>query len=414
LTPRAILTELFDTAVEAVQPSMCLPPFLPRNFECSGRTIAIGAGKASAAMAETLEAHWPGPLEGLVITHRRYSRPTRSIEIVEADHPVPGLAGVTATKRMLKLVGGLTKNDLVICLLSGGGSALLTLPADGITLAAKQVLTQALLASGAPIGDMNTIRKHVSAIKGGHLAAACRPARILTLAISDVVGDDLSVIASGPTVPDPSTLAEALAVIRRYKVDAPEEILAVLERNACETPKPGDENFAKDTSVIIANAACALSAAANKARALGVEPVILSTTLEGEARDMAKELATGLDSQKNHPLVLLSGGEATVTITGPGKGGPNSEFLLALALELGGRARTYALACDTDGIDGSEDNAGAFIAPDTLARAEAMGLDAAAKLADNDAYGFFRKLDDLVITGPTFTNVNDFRAILLI
>jgi hydroxypyruvate reductase len=403
------LTDLFETAVQAAQPSQCLPPFLKPFAGHAGRCIVIGAGKASAAMAEAVEAHWPGRLEGLVITRHGYARPTKSIEIVEADHPVPGAAGVAATRRMLKLVSGLGPDDLVICLLSGGGSALLTLPADGISLAAKQALTAALLASGAPIGAMNTVRKHISAIKGGRLAAACRPASLLSLAISDVAGDDLSVIASGPTVPDASTCADALAVLEHYGIEAPQEILKALN----ETPKPGDADFAGDDAIIIADARRALTAAAARARAVGLEPVILGPALEGEARDMAAEMAAGLDSYSARPLVLLSGGEATVTLKGDGKGGPNTEFLLALALALDGRAEVCAIACDTDGIDGSEDNAGAYIGPDTLARARALGLDGAAMLANNDAHGFFAPLGDLIVTGPTYTNVNDFRAILL-
>jgi len=375
----------------------------------AGRCIVIGAGKASAAMAEAVEAHWPGPLEGLVITRHGYARPTKSIEVVEADHPVPGAAGQAATRRMLELVSGLRPDDLVICLLSGGGSALLTSPADGISLVAKQELTTALLASGAPIDAMNTVRKHISAIKGGRLAAACRPAKLLSLAISDVAGDDLSVIASGPTVPDATTCADALAVLARYGIDAPEEILNAMS----ETPEPGDVAFANDEAFIIADAGRALEAAAARARELGVEPVILGADLEGEARDMGLEMAAKLDAHELRPSVLLSGGEATVTLRGNGKGGPNSEFLLALALALKGRADAHAIACDTDGIDGSEDNAGAFIGPDTLQRARALGLDAAAMLDNNDAHGFFADLGDLIVTGPTYTNVNDFRAILL-
>ena len=413
MTPLTILSDLFGCAVAAAQPSLCLPPYLQPYEGHAGRCMVIGAGKASAAMAEAVEAHWPGTIEGLVITRRGYTRPTRSIEIALADHPVPGVAGESAARRMLDLVGGLGPDDLVICLLSGGGSALLSLPADGISLAAKQDLTRALLVSGAPIGDINTVRKHISAVKGGRLAAACRPARVLTLAISDVAGDELSVIASGPTVPDPTTCADASDLIARYGITAPAEILAALANGAHETPKPGDPAFADDRAVIIADAGRALAAASVRARELGLEPVNLGADLEGEARQMAKDMAAKLDAHSGRPLVLLSGGEATVTVTGDGKGGPNTEFLLALALALEGRAGTYAIACDTDGIDGSEDNAGAFLAPDTLERARALGLDAKAALAGNDAHGFFSALGDLIVTGPTYTNVNDFRAILL-
>lgn len=409
MTPRALLTDLFKTAVQAAQPSQCLAPYLEPFAGHSGRCIVIGAGKASAAMAEAVEAHWPGRLEGLVITRHGYARPTKFIEVVEADHPVPGEAGAAATRRMLQMVSDLAPDDLVICLLSGGGSALLTLPAPGISLAAKQELTAALLASGAPIGGMNTVRKHISAIKGGRLAAAVRPAKLLTLAISDVAGDDLSVIASGPTVPDPTTSADARAVIARYGIDAPEEILKALN----ETPKPGDAAFAGDEAIIIADAGRALEAAAARAREMDVEPLILGADLEGEARDMAADMVGNLDAHGLRPLVLLSGGEATVTLRGGGKGGPNSEFLLALALAFKGRADAHAIACDTDGIDGSEDNAGAYIGPDTLQLARKLGLDGAAMLANNDAHGFFAGLGDLIVTGPTYTNVNDFRAILL-
>lgn len=409
MTPSALLTDLFETAVQAAQPSGCVAPYLEPYAGHAGRCIVIGAGKASAAMAEAVEAHWPGRLEGLVITRHGYARPTKSIEVVEADHPVPGEAGAAATRRMVELVRGLRPDDLVICLLSGGGSALQTLPADGISLSTKQALTSALLASGAPIGAMNTVRKHISAIKGGRLAARCHPAKLLTLAISDVAGDDLSVIASGPTVPDATTCADALAVLARYGIDAPEEIVKAMS----ETPKPGDPAFADDEAIIIADSARALEAAAARARESGVEPVILGADLEGEARQMAAEMAARLDAHRLRPLVLLSGGEATVTLRGDGKGGPNSEFLLALALALDGRAGVCAIACDTDGIDGSEDNAGAFIGPDTLERARMLGLNGAAMLANNDAHGFFAPLGDLIVTGPTYTNVNDFRAILL-
>ena len=419
LNPQAFLEELFQAAVAASQPSLCLPPHLLPHFPLApkGDCLVIGAGKASAAMAEAVEAHWPGPIGGLVITQRGYGRPCRNIEIIEAGDPVPDQAGAEAAKRMLELVGGLRPEDLVICLMSGGGSSLLSLPLGGVSLADKRALTRALLKCGAPISEINTVRKHISAVKGGRLAAACRPARILTLAISDVAGNHLSVIASGPSVPDPTTSADARRVIEGYGIDAPASVQRALDGDTGETPKPGDAAFAGDQAVIIADAAGALAAAADRARALGIEPVILGADLEGEARQLAAKIAGNLDAHSGRPLVLLSGGEATVTVTGSGRGGPNAEFLLALALALDGRAGVYAqihaLACDTDGIDGSEDNAGALIAPDSLARARALGIDAEASLADNDAYGFFAALGNLIITGPTYTNVNDFRAILL-
>jgi len=412
------LTDLFETAVQAAQPSQCLPPFLKPFAGHAGRCIVIGAGKASAAMAEAVEAHWPGRLEGLVITRHGYARPTKSIEIVEADHPVPGAAGVAATRRMLKLVSGLGPDDLVICLLSGGGSALLTLPADGISLAAKQALTAALLASGAPIGAMNTVRKHISAVKGGRLARNAAPARVLSLIISDVPGDDPSVIASGLTVPDPTTRHEALEILTRYAIAAPASVIALLNSSTGETPKPGDPVFDNVENVIVARPSEMLAAAESAARDAGCDVVSLGADLEGEARELGAEHAALAQQLQNEragelPLVILSGGETTVTVTGDGRGGRNAEYALGLAQALGGAAGIHAIACDTDGIDGIEDNAGVLVMPDTLDRAMAAGFEVAETLARNDAYSLFAGIDDLVVTGPTRTNVNDFRAILI-
>jgi glycerate 2-kinase len=377
-----LLRAMFDAAIAAADPVRCLPSFLP--LPPKGRTIVVGAGKAAAAMARAVELNFPGPLEGFVVTRYGYGLPSERIEVIEAAHPVPDAAGVAAAKRALKLVSGLTADDLVLALISGGGSSLLTLPAPGFTLADKQAATHELLMSGASIHEINAARKRMSAIKGGKLAAAAMPARVVTLAISDVPGDDPADIASGPTVPVPGSPTAA----------------------HCETH-------------VIASGMGSLLAAAEVARAAGVTPLILGDRIEGEARDVAKTMAGMALSCAAHGLpakprcVLLSGGETTVTVRGKGRGGRNAEFLLALALALRGHPGIEAIACDTDGIDGSEDNAGAMVTADTLARARAAGLDAQAFLADNDAYGFFAALGNLVITGPTRTNVNDFRAILI-
>ena len=379
----------------------------------------IGAGKAAASMAAAVEAHWPGPLEGQVVTRYGHGAPTRRIEVVEASHPVPDEAGVRATARILDRLQGLTADDLVLCLVSGGGSALLAAPAPGLTLADKQALSRALLRSGADIGEMNTVRKHLSAIKGGRLARAAAPARLVTLVISDVPGDDPAVIASGPTVPDATTLADARAVLAKYRIAVAPHVAAVLDDPASETPKPGDACFSGTRVALIARPQDSLEAAARKARAAGLQPLLLGDAIEGEAREVARVMAGLARSFAAHghpaaaPCVLLSGGETTVTVRGRGRGGRNAEFLLALALALDGHPGIHALAGDTDGIDGSEDNAGAVLGPDSLARAAALGIDARAMLADNDGYGFFAALGDLVITGPTLTNVNDFRAILV-
>jgi len=419
-SPRALLLGLFETAVAAVSAVQCLPAFLPKPPR--GRTIVIGAGKGAAAMAEAVEQHWQGELSGLVVTRYEHGRAPGTqgrIEVVEASHPVPDAAGQRAAQRMVELLDGLTEDDLVLCLISGGGSALLAAPAEGLTLADKQSVNRALLKSGASIGEMNCVRKHLSSIKGGRLALACAPARVETLLISDIPGDDPTLIASGPTLPDATTCADALAVIAKYGIDVPQAVRRHLESGAGETPKPGDARFEGHRSHVIATAQHALEAAATHARALGYEAHILSDSIEGEARDVA-EVHAGIVRQIvarnqpfNKPCVILSGGETTVTVRGNGRGGRNAEFLLALGVALDGLPGVHAIACDTDGIDGSEDNAGAMLTPDSLARAEALGLRAKQMLDNNDGYGFFDALGDLIVTGPTRTNVNDFRAILI-
>ena len=428
-SPRALLRALFDAAVAAADPAVRVPAHLPPRPK--GKTLVIGAGKASAAMAKAVEQTWDGPLEGLVVTRHAHAVPCArpgagpgtgpgmGIEIVEASHPVPDAAGETAARRILDLVSGLGPDDLVLCLISGGGSALLSLPAEGLTLADKQAVNQALLRSGATIGEMNCVRKHLSAIKGGRLAAAAAPARMVSLLISDVPGDDPGVIASGPTVPDPTTRQDALAVIADRDIALPPHVRAHLAGAACESLKPGDPRLAGSRVSVIATPQMSLEAAARVAREAGVAPLILGDAIEGEARDVALVHA-GIASQvARHgqpapaPCVLLSGGETTVTLRGQGRGGRNTEFLLALTIALEGRPGIHALACDTDGIDGTEDNAGALTGPDSLARAAAAGLDPRAMLADNDGYSLFEALGDLLITGPTLTNVNDFRAILI-
>ena len=418
--PRALLQAMFHAAIEAAQPSHCVPPHLPPAPK--GRLIVIGAGKASAAMAQAVERHWPGPLSGLVVTRYGYAVPCERIEVVEASHPVPDAAGMQAARRMLDLVGNLQADDTVLCLISGGGSSLLALPLDGITLADKQALNRALLASGATIGEMNCVRRHLSAIKGGRLAAACHPAQVVTLAISDVPGDRLGDIASGPTVGDATTCEDALAIVRRYGMDLPDSIRAILESGRGESVKPGDPRLARTRTTLVATPQMALEAAAAVARAAGVTPYILGDSLEGEARDVGKVMA-GIALQTamrgrpfaafSAPCVLLSGGETTVTVRGNGRGGRNVEFLLALGLALDGHEGIHALAGDTDGVDGQEEIAGALLAPDTLQRAWAQGIKPRDSLDNNDGHGFFQALGDSVVTGPTLTNVNDFRAILI-
>ncbi|CAN7425763.1 glycerate kinase [Pseudoduganella sp. LjRoot289] len=417
--PRQLLLDLYNAAVSAVHPRTLVSEFLPQP-PVNGKTLVIGAGKGAAAMAEAVERNWKGPISGLVVTRYGHGANTQHIEVVEASHPVPDEAGQRAAARMLAMVQGLTEDDLVLCLISGGGSALLALPAEGITLQEKQALNKALLRSGAAIGEMNCVRKHLSAIKGGRLALACGKARVVTLLISDVPGDDPRVIASGPTLPDATTSADALAILRKYKIDIPQSVHTHLESAASETPKPGDPRFERHSHHVIATAQDALEAAASKARSAGLTPYILSDGIEGEARDiglMHAALARQVIARGQpfaRPCVILSGGETTVTVRGNGRGGRNVEFLLSLALALEAAPGVHAIACDTDGIDGSEDNAGALYAPDTLARAEAKDVSAKALLANNDGYSFFSALNDLVTSGPTRTNVNDFRAILIL
>jgi len=414
---RAFLDALFRAAVKAADPAEVLSAHLPSPPR--GRTIVVGGGKAAAAMAAALEATWEGPLEGLVVTRYDHAVPTQRIEVIEAAHPVPDPAGLEGARRILALAHGVTADDLVICLMSGGASALLAAPADGLTLDDKQAVNRALLKSGASIDEMNCVRKHLSAIKGGRLAARFAPARLVTLAISDVPGDDPDVIGSGPTVPDPTTRHDALALLAKYDIAPPPAVADWLGGPACETPKPGNAVFANTEFRMIAAPQTSLEAAAAVARAHGVTPVILGDAIEGEAREVATVMAGIARQVRRHgqpaaaPCVLMSGGETTVTVRGQGRGGRNAEFLLALTVELDGADAFSAIAGDTDGIDGTEDNAGAIMLPDTLARAARKGRDAKAMLANNDGYSFFSGLGDLVITGPTLTNVNDFRAILI-
>lgn len=416
-THRALLRRMFDAAVAAAQPAHCLPPNLPAPPK--GRTIVIGAGKASAAMARVVEDHWPGKLTGLVVTRYGYNVACRRITIVEAAHPVPDAAGLDAAGRIMDLVSDLSADDLVLCLISGGGSALLPLPINGLKLEDKQAINRALLRSGATISEINRVRRHLSAIKGGRLAAACHPARVVTLVISDVPGDTLSDIASGPTVPDDTTCDDALAVIRRYGITVPPAVLNVLESGFGETVKPGDPRLAGIDTRMITTPQMALEAAAAVAEQSGFRAHILGDSIEGEARDVAKVMA-GIALQVVRrgqpftvPCVLLSGGETTVTVRGDGRGGRNVEFLLALGLALGGHPGIHAIAGDTDGVDGQDDIAGAILSPDTLERAWAKGIKPQDSLAANDGHGFFQALGDSVVTGPTLTNVNDFRAILI-
>jgi glycerate 2-kinase len=414
---RALLRAMFDAAIAAAQPALCLPPHLPAPPK--GRTLVIGAGKASAAMARALEDHWPAPLQGLVVTRYGYAVPCQRIEIVEAAHPVPDAAGLCAAQRIHQLVQGLTADDLVIALISGGGSSLLVAPAPGLSLADKQAINTALLRSGATISEMNCLRRHLSALKGGRLGAACHPAQLLTLLISDVPGDDPIDIASGPTVGDPTTCADALAIVERYRLVLPPAARALLESGAGESVKPADPRLARAQTRLVTAPQMALEAAAQVARAAGVQPCILGDSLEGEARDIGKALAGITRQVARHgqpfqpPCVLLSGGETTVTLKGDGRGGRNVEFLLSLAVALDGLKGVHALAGDTDGVDGAEEIAGAVLTPDTLARAWALGINPRASLDRNDGHGFFQALGDSVITGPTLTNVNDFRAIVI-
>ncbi|MEM7527166.1 MAG: glycerate kinase [Pseudomonadota bacterium] len=423
---RRFLRHLFDTAVAAADPMAVIPAWLPArpgpgSGPGAGRTVVVGAGKASARMAEALETAWPTdpdrPLEGLVITRYGHARPCARIEIVEAAHPVPDAAGLAGAERMLALVDGLGADDLVIALISGGGSALLTLPVEGVTLEEKQAVNRALLASGAAIGEMNVVRKHLSRVKGGRLAAAAHPARMVALLISDVPGDDPGTIASGPTVGERSTPADARAILARYGIDPPASVIRHLS-SAGLCPGPDDLRLARVENHVIAAPQLSLEAAAEAARAAGVTPVILGDSIEGEARYVGQVLAGIAGQVLQHsqpaprPTVLLSGGETTVTLRGQGRGGRNVECLLGAALALPGRP-VWALMGDTDGVDGAEEVAGAIATPDTLVRALAAGRDPAADLAANDAHSFFEALGDQIVTGPTLTNVNDFRALLI-
>ena len=419
--PTQFLRRLFDAGLAAADPAKAVPAHLP-EIPSTGRTVVVGAGKAAASMARALENAWPAGRpapEGLVVTRYDHAVPLQHIECVEAAHPVPDAAGRKAAQRILELATGLGEHDLLICLISGGGSALLALPAEGLTLEDKQAVSKALLKSGADIAEMNCVRKHLSALKGGRLAAAAAPAHVVSLLISDVPGDDPATIASGPTVADPTTFADARAILSKYGIDPPAAVRRHLEAAAEETPKPGDPRLSRVENRLIARPQASLEAMAETARAAGVTPVILGDAIEGEAREVAQVMAGIAQQVARHgqpaaaPAVLLSGGETTVTVRGQGRGGRNLEFLLALAVALNGAEGIWALAGDSDGIDGSEDNAGALVAPDSLKRARSAGLDPLARLADNDGYGFFQALDDLVITGPTLTNVNDLRAILI-
>lgn len=415
--PDRLLDDLFQAALKAADPLTCVPPHLPAKPK--GRTVLVGAGKASALMAQAIERAWDGPLEGLVVTRYGHAVPCERVEIVEASHPVPDAAGETAARRILELAESLGPDDLLLCAISGGGSALLSLPAEGLSLDDKQAVNRALLRCGARIGEMNCVRKHLSAIKGGRLAAAAAPATVHAILISDVPGDDPSVIASGPTVPDATSFADARAIVRDYGIDLPDAVRRHLEAGADETPKPDDPLFQKVSTAIAAAPLLSLQTAAEVARAAGVAPLILGDALEGESREVAWVMAGIARSVKAHglpvapPALLLSGGETTVTIKGEGRGGPNAEFALALAVALDGAADIWGLACDTDGVDGAEEVAGARIGPDTLQRARDAGLDPTRALADNDAHGFFEAIDRQIKPGPTLTNVNDFRAVLI-
>jgi glycerate 2-kinase len=415
--PHDLLFAMFRAAVDAASPSRCLAQHLPPRPR--GRVVVVGAGKAAAEMARAVEAQWPHSISGLVVTRYGHALPCQHIEVVEAGHPNPDAAGVAAAVRIRELLKGLTADDLVLCLWSGGGSSLLALPAEGITLADKRSINQQLLRSGASIAEINCVRKHLSAIKGGRLALMVAPAQVVSLIISDVPGDDLSVVASGPTVADTTTREQALEILERYDLNVPQHVVDWLRSEQAETPKPDDKRLSAVHNILIATPMVSLKAAAECARAQGVEALILGDAIEGEARECARVHAGIARSCALHgqplpaPCVLISGGETTVNVRGRGRGGRNAEFLLSLAIALQAHPQMWAIACDTDGIDGTEDNAGARIGPDTLERAAAWDLNALALLDDNDAYRVFDMLNDLIVTGPTRTNVNDFRAILI-
>jgi len=417
-TSRDTLLQLMDAALKAADPAVQIPRNLPTKPK--GKTIVIGAGKASANMAQAFEKAWDGDISGLVVTRYGHAVPCEKIEIVEASHPVPDAAGQKAAQRILDIVKSAGPDDLVVCMISGGGSALLALPGPGLTLEDKQAISKALLHSGATISEMNCVRKHLSAIKGGRLAAACAPARMVTYLVSDVPGDDPAIIASGPTVADPTTGQDALDIIRRYRIEIPLAATELLNNDIHETVKPGDKCFDGHEVIMLSRPQDSLEAAAKVARDLGINPVILGDAIEGEAREVAIVHAGIAHQVANHgqpaarPCVLLSGGETTVTVRAKGgRGGRNSEFLLSLLIQFRDHEGFSALAIDTDGIDGSEDNAGAIIDPTSWQKAISAGIDLREYLANNDAYSAFAKIDDLLITGPTLTNVNDFRAILI-
>ncbi len=422
VAPRAFLEDLFRAAIKAADPAHCLPPFLPALP--AGRTIVVGAGKAGGSMAKAVEDHWAGQISGLVVTRYDHGVRCQRIEVVEAAHPVPDEKGLDAARRIRSMVEGLTEHDLVLCLISGGGSALLTMPGRGtgphgpviLDLEDKQAINRELLKCGAPIDEINIVRKHLSAIKGGRLALAAHPARVVTLAISDVPGDDPAVIASGPTVADHSTVGDALQVLAKYDIVAPDNVRAFLATPQAESAKPGDPRLDGAAFEMIARPQASLEAAAALCQAHAIEPVILGDAIEGEARDVANEQAALARRHlgDGRATALISGGETTVTVRGNGRGGRNAEFLLALGLALDGAAGVHAIACDTDGIDGSEDNAGAYLGPDSLALARDRGIDPSALLANNDGYRFFEATGGLIVTGPTLTNVNDFRAVLIL
>lgn len=419
---RDVLGELFDAALAAADPMLCVSPHVPQP-DSDGQVVVVGAGKASAAMACAVELvareqGWLDRVTGLVVTRYDHGADCSHIEIIEASHPVPDTAGVEAARRIRSLVEDLGADDLLLCLVSGGGSALLAAPADGVSAGDKEAVTRALLRSGAPIVEMNCVRKHISSIKGGRLAQAAYPATVVTLMISDVPGDDPSVIASGPTVGDPTTRHDALEILERYEIEIPQAVRALLESDGGETPKPGDEVFARVENTIVARPSEMIAAVESKAEEAGYTVLSLGADLEGEARDLgAEHAALALRLQRDRPgelpLVIISGGETTVTVRGEGRGGRNAEYALGLTKALEGAAGIHAIACDTDGIDGVEDNAGVFVTPDTISRAAAAGFDCADTLTRNDAYSLFAAIDDLVVTGPTRTNVNDFRAILI-
>jgi glycerate 2-kinase len=418
MTPDALLRAAFDAAVEAANPDKCVPGWLPA--EPGSRTVVVGAGKAAAAMALALERHWPGELSGAVVTAAGHGMQCRRIDVLEATHPVPTGAGERAARQMLRRVEGVGPEDLVICLLSGGGSALMSLPAEGLALGVKQSITRELLRCGATIAEINCVRRHLSRIKGGRLGVACHPARLVTLAISDVPGDDPIDIASGPTVADPTTCADALAVLDRHGIETPPHVRGKLHAGDWESVKPGDPRLARSEFHLVATPQQSLLAAAATVRDQGVTPLLLSDRIEGEAqvvgRDMAAlalAVARG-EGPVRAPCMLLSGGETTVTVRGSGRGGRNVEFLLSFGIALGRADGIVALACDTDGADGTDPIAGALWRPDTLARAARLGLAPQAFLGANDAHSFFTALGDSVVTGPTRTNVNDFRAILVL